>query len=136
MQIIWYSKKIINNIKISFVGIDPLQIDTHKSPRKTKIHVIDSKSCIFCNLEIETIEHLFVDCPDLKEIWCAVENIHIANDKTDILFGKFYICNMHKVENLAILVEKYLLLRNAEYVQYEKKQKETNAILDITCILL
>jgi hypothetical protein len=34
-----------------------------------KIHVKDSKSCSFCNVEDETIEHLFFDCPCTYQFW-------------------------------------------------------------------
>ena len=70
------------------------RLTTTNHPGIIELHVIDSKLCTFCSIEILTIEHLFVDCPDVKEIWCAVEDIHIDHDKTGILFGKFYICNM------------------------------------------
>ena len=81
-------------------------------------------------------------------------NLHIALNKTNILFGKFNTFNTYKVENLLILiikryiftckykskklntdallnviterfnVEKYLLLRNGEYAQYENTGKK------------
>ena len=66
----------------------------------------ESKLCTFCKLEAETIEHLFVDCPYVKEIRDAVENIFlngfniaIALNTTYILFGKFNSFNMYIVEN-------------------------------------
>ena len=65
---------------------DPSHVDNHKS--MTKLKLTDSKLCTFCKLEAETIEHLFVDCPYVKDIWDAVEdmllnrfNIHIATEK-------------------------------------------------------
>ena len=140
-------------------------IPTNKYLKKLKL--TDSNLCTFCKLEAETIEHLFVDCPYVKEIWDAVEdmlldryNIPITLNKTNILFGKFNTCNTYKVENLLILiikhyiftckykskklntdallnviterfyVEKYLLLRNGEYAQYEKYWKKICDLLD------
>ena len=68
----------------------------------TELKLTDSKLCTFCKLETETIQHLIVDCPVVKEIWEAVEDmllnrfvIPIALDKTSILFGKFNTCNMY-----------------------------------------
>ena len=68
----------------------------------TELKLTDSKLCTFCKLETETIQHLIVDCPVVKEIWEAVEDmllnrfvIPIALDKTSILFGKFNTYNMY-----------------------------------------
>ena len=34
-----------------------------------KMKTICSPTCNFCNLETETIEHLFFDCTHVKDIW-------------------------------------------------------------------
>ena len=34
----------------------------------TKLKLTDFSLCTFCKLEVETIEHLFVDCPFVKEM--------------------------------------------------------------------
>lgn len=38
-----------------------------------KLNIIDPPTCSFCNEDIETIEHLFVDCFHVKEIWLYFE---------------------------------------------------------------
>ena len=105
---------------------DPSHVDNHKS--MTKLKLTDSKLCTFCKLEAEIIEHLFVDCPYVKEIWDAVEdmllnrfNIHIATEKNNIFFEEFNTCNMYKVENLLIFVIKLYF--------YSTKILNTDAIL-------
>ena len=94
----------------------------------------DSNLCNFCKLEAETIEHLFVDCPYVKEIWDAVEdmlldrfNIPISLNKTNILFGKFNTCNTYKVENLLILIIKQYIFT----CKYKSKKLNTDALLNV-----
>lgn len=38
-----------------------------------KINKIDNNKCSFCEQEPETIKHLFVDCPKVKEFWESVK---------------------------------------------------------------
>ena len=101
-------------------------IPTNKYLKKLKL--TDSNLCTFCKLEAETIEHLFVDCPYVKEIWDAVEdmlldrfNIPIALNKTNVLFGKFITCNTYKVENLLILILKQYIFT----CKYKSKKLNT-----------
>jgi hypothetical protein len=47
-----------------------------------KIRVKDSKSCSFCNVEDETIEHLFFDCP--YQFWrVVVEKIFLEINQSE-----------------------------------------------------
>ena len=39
-----------------------------------KINKIDSNRCSFCEQAIESIKHLFVDCPKVKEYWNTLKN--------------------------------------------------------------
>ena len=39
-----------------------------------KINKIDSNRCSFCKQTIESIKHLFVDCPKVKEFWNTLKN--------------------------------------------------------------
>lgn len=38
-----------------------------------KRNIIDSPASLFCNQDIESIEHLIVDCYYVKEIWHYLE---------------------------------------------------------------
>ena len=56
-------------------------------------HRIDNV-CAFCKKEAETIEHLFVECKEVTNIWSRLQNwiqmklgIPVVLSKTDILFG-------------------------------------------------
>ena len=39
-----------------------------------KINKIDSNRCSFCEQAIESIKHLFVDCPKVKAFWNTLKN--------------------------------------------------------------
>lgn len=81
-----------------------------------KLNIIDSPACSFCNQDIETIEHLFVDCFHVKEIWLYFEewlrrkfNFLMTFDKKTILFGKFKNRNMYRLQNILILTVKQFI---------------------------
>ena len=56
-----------------------------------RLHLINSPLCSFCNLENETIEHLFWDCPIVSNFWHASKSLSLKTpfvfDKTCVLFG-------------------------------------------------
>ena len=125
-----------------------------------RLKLVDSPLCVFCKRDLETIDHLFVECPCVKELWCRIEDWllekldkYVGFNKQAILFGKFANRNIHKVENLIILivkhyinnsnfsntstcklnietqkkiisdrivVEKFLLLKNCKYNEFER----------------
>lgn len=81
-----------------------------------RLKLIDSPSCTFCKNDIETIDHLFVECFQVKELWCRIEewilekfNIHCSFDRQGILFGKYENKNIYKLQNLLILVVKQFI---------------------------
>lgn len=69
-----------------------------------KIKLKDSPLCSFCKLNIETIEHLFTECPEVKDIWYRIEelfltkyNVSFIFDKRSILFGKYNSNKLYRV---------------------------------------
>lgn len=122
-----------------------------------KLKLIESPNCSFCRKHPETIDHLFVECYEVKKLWRAVEDlflrqymIPITFDRHNIIFGKYEDCKKNRVPNLLIfitkhyiftcrfktvptlifmdlkekiksrfLIEKYLLLRNCKFDEYE-----------------
>lgn len=53
------------------------------------------------------------ECPNVKEIWCAVEEMFLSRfnfpidfDKIGVLFGEFNYTNVYKVHNLLTVVVK------------------------------
>ena len=122
-----------------------------------KLKIKDSPKCSFCNTDIETLEHLFFECTQIRELWCDVEewiinqfHVPVNFDKYSVMFGKYYNRHMYRFQNLILLVvkqyifscryqnnprvhiaaikksitdrimiEKYLLLRNCRYDEYE-----------------
>ena len=73
--------------------------------------------CTFCKKEAETIEHLFVECKVVTNIWPKLQNwiqiklgIQVVLSKTHILFGiDLKKCN--SAINLIILLSKFYLYR-------------------------
>ena len=73
--------------------------------------------CTFCKKEAETIEHLFVECKVVKNIWSKLQNwirielgIPVVLSKTHILFGiDLKKCN--SAINLIILLTKFYIYR-------------------------
>ena len=96
----------------------------------TKLKLTDYKLCTFCKLEAETIEHLFVYFPYVKEILNAVKdlflnkfNISITLNETNILCGKFNSCNTYKV----LVIKHYIF-----FCKYNSTKKINNdALLNV-----
>ena len=71
--------------------------------------------CTFCKKEAETIEHLFVECKRVTNIWSKIQNwiqiklgIPVVLSKTHILFGiDLKKCN--SAINLIILLSKFYI---------------------------
>ena len=100
-RLIWFQSRIIYRI-----------LGTKKYLVKCKIKT--NPTCSFCNLEEESIEHLFYHCSIVKQIWNELENwintkcsLRLTLNITDIIFGKPGTEN--SVINLILLVVKYLL---------------------------
>lgn len=80
-----------------------------------KIHVKDSKSCSFCNVEDETIEHLFFDCPCTYQFWrvffeCLKRYFNnIELNKKNVLLG-FQTLQDNLLLNLLTIITKKLYL--------------------------
>lgn len=67
------------------------------------------QSCVFCFTDIETVRHLFVDCPKTKEIWKQIfswMNWNIAGWEEEVIenFLVFNtICNARKRKQISFL---------------------------------
>ena len=112
-----------------------------------RIKIIDSPICTFCKMDFETVDHIFVECPHVKEIWYGIEewfsqtfNRHISFDKQAILFGKFANKNVHKVENLIILIIKQYIyiskFSNVNKLSIEKVKKRITDRIIVEKVLL
>ena len=67
-----------------------------------KLQISNTDRCVICGEE-ETIIHMFVECPNVKNIWQILEkyifdkmNINIAFEVLDILFG-YCLNNQNKI---------------------------------------
>jgi hypothetical protein len=72
-----------------------------------KMKKVNSATCNFCGLEKQTIEHLFFNCTEVRNIWLFVfnkwnicVNSNIAPDVRTCIFGKLQ--QDHDVESLAV----------------------------------
>ena len=81
-----------------------------------KLKLKTSPTCSFCKNDIESIEHLFIECPLVRKIWDDIEEwllnkfrISVTFDKPSILFGKYKKKNMYKVHNLLSLIIKHYI---------------------------
>ena len=82
-----------------------------------KCQLVSSTLCNFCNMEIETIAHLFWECIHVQEFWTSVsrflqqcQRISDVNFKT-IVFG---LC--HKVSNKSIQVINFILFQAKYFI--------------------
>ena len=101
-----------------------------------KLEFIDTPSCTYCNNDIETIYHLFLECFKVKELWLNIEewllnrfNLPLTFDRNSILFGKYKKCGpyMSRVYNLITLTIKYYIFstnfKNNSYLSISALQQ-------------
>ena len=69
-----------------------------------------SPNCSFCGKNPDTIEHLFVECYEVKKLWKAVEDLFLRQDRIpitfdrhNIIFGKYEDCGKNRIPNLLII---------------------------------
>ena len=87
-----------------------------------RMNILDSAKCSLCQLNDETIIHLFCDCPIVKTFWqelisllnlfCPMLNLHLS--KNDIIFGNKYLDN---VVNKTLILAKYYIFKTKETSQ-------------------
>ena len=80
------------------------------------INVQENMMCTFCNNAVETISHLFVDCPKIKVFWSSINSWlriigykNLVIKKELILFG---IAERDITIKVIILCSKYIILKN------------------------
>ena len=49
------------------------RLNTRNMLRRRHFHLDDGYTCIMCNLGVEDINHLFIDCPFAKSYWFALQ---------------------------------------------------------------
>ena len=80
-----------------------------------KVKLAESPLCTFCNNETETLEHLFVECSDVMNIWQEVitnllQPFGITNlNKHDIILGIITSDQQNAIINHIILETKYYI---------------------------
>merc|ERR1711862_893224 len=80
-----------------------------------RIKISESPLCTFCNNETETLEHLFVDCDVVANVWQEVlENLlqpfGVTNlTKSEVILGFITTNQQNSVINHIILETKYFI---------------------------
>eukprot|EP00105_Crassostrea_gigas_P040116 XP_019924264.1 PREDICTED: uncharacterized protein LOC109619185 [Crassostrea gigas] len=81
-----------------------------------KIKVVSSDCCSFCKHEVETIQHVFINCEKVSTIWSNLSlhiyhatSLRLGFNVVNILFGELPMSKNNKVINLIILCSKQYL---------------------------
>ena len=84
-----------------------------------KCKLVSSSLCDFCNMEIETFNHLFWECRHVQSFWMELKdylnenNIDIEITIKTINFGiQERFCPNIKLKNFIILIAKYFIFIN------------------------
>jgi hypothetical protein len=81
------------------------RLNTKSMLRRRHLNIQDSDACVLCNTrEVETIEHLFFDCPFTKDCWTA---IHVDWDASFPLQDRFNQARLSS--NLPLFTEATLI---------------------------
>lgn len=102
-----------------------------------KINKIDNDRCSFCNLESETIPHIFIHCDKVKEFWLSLQtwlqthsNISLQLTKKNLIFSK-QANKRQDLQNYILVLAKYFIyktkffmnrLRMDNFITYLKRK--------------
>ena len=68
--------------------------------------------CVFCKTEVETLEHLFIDCEHVNHLWIELENIvnysYSRSEKFLGCYEKTHMRNFDILSHLTILLKYYI----------------------------
>ena len=117
-------QKSTNDIKLKNFQYNFLMRIIPTNQFLAKCQLVSSTLCDFCNMEIETIAHLFWECTHVQEFWTSIsrflqhcQRISDVNFKT-IVFG---LC--HKFGNKGIQMINFILFQAKYYIFLSKHQK-------------
>ena len=76
--------------------------------------IIESKLCYYCNLDNETLVHLFIECPIIRQIWVEFKDyilgrygFHCMIDVESIIFNRV-IDKFHVANFMCLIVKQYI----------------------------
>ena len=99
-----------------------------------KLKLKDSELCTFCNIEPESLIHLFVECEHVENVWNLLESwisetcgfpLPVNFNKCEILFGK--IGKKYIALNIISSIVKYYIYKrrcNQTALYFERIKKE------------
>ena len=90
--------------------------DVFTNEKLSRIGLVESPSCTFCQEAAESVEHLFFSCKISSDFWKHVlswlrdNNVLVGTmDESDLIFGKFNIVNDFILINHILLLGKYYI---------------------------
>ncbi|MCG7876955.1 MAG: zinc-binding domain-containing protein [Candidatus Thiodiazotropha endolucinida] len=125
----------LNNIKETKLKDFQFKINNRILATKSflfKINKIDSNRCSFCELASESIKHLFVDCPKVKDFWDILKNWLQLNGNINLNITDKNIVFAWPHESDLI---SYLIII-AKYYIYKTKFKSKQLSIQGFCALL
>ena len=87
-----------------------------------KMNRVNSQTCSFCHMKIETVEHLFFNCVNVKDIWIYVfdelqktTNTHFVPDLRNCILSVYdeNVDNVKIINTVMLLVKMYIM--NCKY---------------------
>jgi len=89
--------------------------------------------CSFCHAEVETLEHLFVNCEHSRSLWDQLETYLSHKCDTKIQLMKFDVLFGLPTENIVV---NYIALRAKRHIYYRKVQNALPNMSDFKAYLL
>ena len=105
-----------------------------------KCKIVNSSLCVFCNMNEETVKHLFWECPVSRNFWNRLELfLHNKGFSIDLNFDIITFCSTkYQIFNFIILLAKYFIFSNkykknipdlGRFIQYIYKRKEVEKLI-------
>ena len=92
-------------------------------PQNGEERIEISPNCTFCNTEIETINHLFVECPRLQHIWEYTTNILNGLGFTEEITGFIKLFGLLTLEHPNFEIGNHILLSAKYYIHISRCKK-------------
>ena len=90
-----------------------------------KYQLVSSTLCDICNMEIETIAHLFWECIHVQEFWTSLSRfLQRCQRISDVNFKTIVLGLCHKFGSMGIHVINFILFQ-AKYLIFLSKHRKT-----------
>ena len=89
-----------------------------------KLDIIDNDRCTFCDMEIETLEHVFYNCNIIQDFWNRVIEWIKIKSECDICVSKVNIFLEYNIKNPRLAIN-YIILLGKQFINKCKLFKTT-----------